>query len=296
MRSWWIPVVLAMAAACSSQDRTGPGVPPDVPASLSSTTLDGAVALGWSDNAYSADPGNFQNYRVYSTTYNLDLDQCGTNWQLEGTTVAPEFVVGALTNGISRCFTVTAVSIDGFESDRSPSRADTPRPDTRNVLVYAYQFRTDSSGFRFWADLTGDGQVQSSELGLLGSGAATDIDFAVDRDGAGDLFLTPVRPGTGVEFYDAHNPVEDLSSIDFAADLTSSGGYLTSPIPAVPGYGYVFEMNGGDGFKRYGAVRVSHVGRNFLILDWAFQTDPGNPELIVTGTSRGSKQGTVGPR
>jgi hypothetical protein len=285
MRSWWIPVVLATAAACSSDDRTGPGVPPDVPASLSSTTLDGAIALGWSDNAYTADPGNFQNYRVYSTTYNLDLNECGTSWQLEGTTVAPEFVVGALTNGVSRCFTVTAVSVDGFESDRSPRRADTPRPDTRNVLVYASQFQTAGSGFRFWDDLNGDGQVQGSELGLVRSGAAIDIDFVVDRDGAGDLFLTPVRPGTGVEYYDEHNPVEDLSSIDFAAERA----YRTSGILAIPGYGYVFETDGGDGFKRYGAVRVSHVGQNFLILDWAFQTDPGNPELIVTGTSRGSK-------
>jgi hypothetical protein len=43
----------------------------------------------------------------------------------------------------------------------------------------------------------------------------------------------------------------------------------------------VFEMDGGDGFLRYGAVRVTHVGQNFLILDWAFQTDRGNPELLV---------------
>ena len=40
------------------------------------------------------------------------------------------------------------------------------------------------------------------------------------------------------------------------------------------------EMNGGDGYARYGAVRVTHVGKDYLILDWAFQTDPGNPELV----------------
>src|SRR4051812_5737306 len=209
MRSWWIPVVLATAAACSSHDRTEPGVPPDVPASLSSTSLDGAIALGWSDNAYTADPGNFQNYRVYSTTYNLDLDQCGTSWQLEGTTVAPEFVVGALTNGISRCFTVTALSVDGFESDRSARRADTPRPETRNVALNVFQVQAAGSGFRFWDDLNGDGLAQRSELGRVGSGGAGDIDFAVDRDGSGRLFLTPVRPGTGVEYYDEMNPTED---------------------------------------------------------------------------------------
>jgi hypothetical protein len=277
MRGWWIPVVLAFAAACSSDDRTGPGVPPEVPATLSSTTLDGAVALTWTDNSYTSDPGNFQNYRIYSTSYDLDQDLCGTSWQLEGTTVSPEFVVGALTNGVPRCFTVTAVSVDGFESDRSPLRADTPRPDTRNVVLYAFQLQAAGSGFRFWDDLNGDGRVQGAELGLVRSGAGGDIDFVVDRDVSGDLFLTPVRAGTGVEYYDANNPVEDLTSIDFAADRT----YRTSGILALPGYGYVFEMDGGDGFKRYGAVRVSHVGKDFLILDWAYQTDPGNPELIV---------------
>src|SRR5689334_17480723 len=121
MRGWWIPSVLMVAAACSSHDRTGPGTPPDVPATLSSTTLDGAIALTWTDNSYTSNPSLFQNYRIYSTSYNLDQNLCGTSWQLEGTTVAPEFVVGALSNGISRCFTVTAVSVDGFESDRSPS-------------------------------------------------------------------------------------------------------------------------------------------------------------------------------
>ena len=53
-----------------------------------------------------------------------------------------------------------------------------------------------------------------------------------------------------------------------------------SAAEAVPGWGYVFQMNGGDGFARYGAVRVTHVGQDYLILDWAYQTDPGNPELV----------------
>ncbi len=277
MRGWAIVALLAFTAACSSNDRNGPGVPPDVPSSLSSTSLDGAIALAWTDNAYVSDPANFQNYRVYSTTYNLDQNLCGTSWQLEGTNVAPEFLVGALTNGISRCFTVTAVSVDGFESDRSPLRSDTPRPDTRNVAINVAQVQAAGSGFRFWDDLNADGLVQSNELGLVRSGTAPDIDFAVDRDAGGDVFLTPVRAGTGVEYYDDTKPVEDLTSIDFAADRT----YRTTGILAIPGYGYVFEMSEGDGFKRYGAVRVTHVGQTFLILDWAYQTDPGNPELKV---------------
>jgi hypothetical protein len=282
MRAWWIPALLVLATACSKDDAVGPGVPPDVPTNLGSTSLDGAVALVWNDNAFTSDPNLFANYRIYSTSYNLDLDQCGTSFELEGTTVAPEFVVGALTNGVPRCFGVSSVSVDGFESGRSTLHPDTPRPDARNVALFAFQAQTAGSGFRFWDDLNGDGSAQDSELGIVRSGGSPDIDFVVDRDPGGDLFLTPVRAGTGVEFYDENNPTEDLSSIDFAVNQV----YRTSGILAKPGFGYVFEMDGGDGFKRYGALRVTHVGRDFLIVDWAFQTDPGNPELLVGRTSR----------
>jgi len=277
MRGWWLPALVLLAACSDDDPGTGPGDAPDIPASLSSTSLDGAVALVWADNAYQSDPTNFQNYRIYSTLYDLDADQCDTDWLLEGTTVAPEFLAGSLANGVPRCFHVTAVSVDGFESGRSPVRSDTPRPDARNVALSAVQTQIPGSGFRFWDDLNGDGAVQSAELGLVRDGNAGTIDFFVDRDGGtGDLYLTPVRAGTGVEYY-VDGPIEDLTTIDFAEDRE----YRTSGILAQPGYGYVFEMDGGDGFLRYGAVRVTHVGQTFLILDWAFQTDPGNPELIV---------------
>lgn len=280
MRVWWISALVLLAACSDDDDSNGPGVAPEAPTSLSSTSLDSAIALMWSDNPFESDPDIFANYRIYSTSFNIDADPpaCGSDWLVEGTTVAPEFLVGALANGVPRCFSVTAVSVDGIESERSPSQEDTPRPDSRNVALSAAPTTVEGSGFRFWDD-DGDGSVESGELGLVRPATASDIDFFVDRDGNGDLFLTPVRAGTGVEFYDADDPVEDLTSIDFAEDRT----YRTTAIEAVPGFGYVFETDGGDGFVRYGAVRVQHVGTTFLILDWAFQIDPGNPELIVWG-------------
>jgi hypothetical protein len=247
--------------------------------------LDRAIALSWSDNAFTADPASFESYAIYSTSYDFDNDVCGNTWALEGTTVAPEFVVAALTNGVSRCFAVTARSVEGAESARSQARADTPRPDSRNVALNVLPSQDVGSGFRFWDDLNGDQQAQESEIGLIRAGTALDIDFVVERDGAGSVFLTPVRAGTGVEFYD-EIPVGDLTSVDFAACIPDSSPdgcapYTTSPIEASPGFGYVFEMDGGDGFVRYGAVRVTHVGPTLVILDWAFQTDRGNPELLA---------------
>ena len=280
----WTPALLVLIAACSS-DRTDPGIPPDVPASLLSTTLDGAVALTWTDNSYTSDPVNFESYRIYSTSYDFDNDACGTSWGLEGTTVAPEFLVGALVNGSSRCFAVSATSNDGAESARSATVWDTPRPDTRNVLLYARQTQDAESGFRFWDDLNSDSRVQDNELGLVRAGSSPSIDFSVERDVDGFLFLDPVLANTGVEFY-GPAPVDDLTSIDQAPCTPDSSAdgcapYTATPIEASPGLGYVFETDGGDGFVRFGAVRVTHVGQTFLILDWAFQTDPGNFQLLV---------------
>jgi len=173
-----LPVILLLVMACSS-DQTSPGNPPDVPADLFSTTLNGAVALSWPDNAYESDPDNFQSYRIYSTTYNIDApagtDPCGTSWTLEGTTVAPEFLVGAMVNGVSRCFSVSSASQTGVESNRSRTVFDTPRPDSRNQVLYPIQVKSDSSGFRFWDD-DGDNVVEESVFNGTNDGPLTGPD------------------------------------------------------------------------------------------------------------------------
>jgi len=92
------------------------------------------------------------------------------------------------------------------------------------------------------------------------------------------VWITPVRAGTSVALYGSA-PVEDLTSIDIAP----TSGYATSAIEAVPDYGYVFQMSGGDGYARFGAIRVTHVSQQYMIFDWSYQTDPGNPELQLHG-------------
>ncbi len=245
---------------------------------LRSVTLNGAIHLYWSDNPFQSTPGGFKQYRVYSASYSLDQNLCGTVWSLEGTTISPEFLASALTNGVSRCFGVSAESIEGWESLWSDVIADTPRPDARNVLIFPFQADPDRSGFRFFLDANGDGQAGALELGIVAAGDNPNMDFRVDRDGSGDLWIAPVRTGTEVALYGSA-PVADLTSIDVAPET----GFARSAIQAVPGYGYVFQMSGGDGFARFGALRVTHASSQYLIFDWSYQTDPGNPELSVRG-------------
>jgi len=260
----------------------------DQPALLTSISLNGAIHLEWNDNAYLNDPTRFKWYRVYSAGYDLDTGVCGTNWLLEGTTIAPEFLASAMSNGVPRCFGVSAVSREGYESLWSPLRQDTPRPDARNTLAFAYEENQAQSGFRFWQDLNTDEKAQSSELGRVLDGNLTSIDFWVHRDATDStLWLVPEFSGTSIRLYST-SPVADLTSIDFAP----ASGYSRNMVQAVPGYAYVFEIVEGTTL-RYGALRVTHVGRDYVIFDWSFQTDVGNPELqIRAGQSTAMATGT----
>ncbi|MFN2570599.1 MAG: hypothetical protein ABR537_03150 [Gemmatimonadales bacterium] len=260
----------------------------DSPGWLSSISLNGSIHLAWDDSSYVTAPTRFKWYRIYSTGYDLDTGLCDTSWLLEGTTVAPEFLASAMSNGVPRCFGVSAVSREGYESLWSPLHQDTPRPDARNTLVYAYDENQPQSGFRFWQDLNTDGRAQAAELGRVQDGNLTSIDFWVYRDPTDStLWLVPEFTGTRMRLY-SNSPVADLTSIDFAP----ASGYARSMIQAVPGYAYVFEIVEGSTL-RYGALRITHVGRDYLIFDWSFQTDLGNPELqIRAGQSTAMATGT----
>jgi len=102
------------------------------------------------------------------------------------------------------------------------------------------------------------------------------------------LWLVPEFAGTRMQLYST-SPVADLTSID----LAPASGYSRNMIQAVPGYAYVFEIVEGTTLH-YGAVRMTHVGRDYLIFDWSFQTDVGNPELqIRAGQSVALSTGTT---
>src|SRR2546422_708270 len=244
------------------------------PTALAGISLNQAIHLDWDDTPALSNPNRFKWYRVYSASATSNPYVCKSDWLLEGTTVSPEFLVGVLSNGVPLCFAVSAVDRLGYESLWSPLWADTPRPDARNVLAYAFATKVDSSGFRFWDDLNGNGVGDPGELGLIQNGSRADIDFVIHRNAADStLWIVPVFSGTTLQLYGA-GPVADLTAID----LAPASGYARDSIQALPGYGYVFQIADGAALH-YGALRVTHVGRQYLIFDWSVQTDPGNPEL-----------------
>ena len=253
------------------------------PATLTSISLNGAIHLEWSDNAYLADPQGFSDYRVYSTPYDLDNNQCLNNWVLEGTTVGSSFLAANLTNGQPRCFGVSAITIEGFESLWSPLRNDTPRPDGQDLIVYTSAGDPLRSGFRFFLDANNDGVASPLELGLVSSAGSGQMDFTLQTDASNNLVITPQRAGTTMQQFGAQ-PIHDLTDIDIAPN----GGFSATGVIAKPRFGYVFQMTEGQ-FFAYGAIRVAAVGTNYVIFDWSYQTDAGNPELLRRGAVIGAQ-------
>ncbi|HEX4575387.1 MAG TPA: hypothetical protein VH158_09660 [Gemmatimonadales bacterium] len=244
------------------------------PTTISSIALDSAIHLDWSDNAYLAAPTRFQWYRVYSTGYTFATNTCDTTWSLEGTTVAHAFLVAQIPNGVARCYASSAISVEGYEGMWSPLWQDTPRPDARNVLVWAAQVTPSASGFRFWNDLNGNGYPDPGELGLVQANTTAGIDFRVDVNPSDStLWIVPVFAGDSLQLYQSA-PVADLTAMHTAPTT----GYLPDSLQAQVGYGYVFSRRQGS-VVNFSALRVTALTHRYVIVDWSVQTAPGNTDL-----------------
>ena len=243
-------------------DNTNKLPPPD---SLEAFALDQAVELSWSPNARLSNPSAFSYYRVYSTVYHAGQNLCDTAWVLEGTTVSEDFIASGLPNGQPRCFDVSAISIDGHESDWPTPVAATPSATAGDIVVFSSADSLNKSGFAF--------PSAASTRSVVASATRRDIDFRVDRHADGSMWLVPAKSGTTVALYSS----QPLASIS-AFGVAPSTGYSSGAIRATARLGYVFQVARPDGVH-FGALRVAAVGTNFVVFEWTYQRDPGNPVL-----------------
>ena len=238
------------------------------PAGLYSISLDAAIQLTWSGSIVASYPHQFRHYRVYSTSYSPATDRCDESlWAVEGTTVSDGFLATNLRNGVSRCFAVSTVARDGGEGPRSAARADTPRHGGTFVAIDAYDARPATSGWLFH-------DVSLGRVGVVTHGGRSDLDFRVERHGDGSLWFRPIRASERILVY-GNAQIPDLTSVDRAP----LSGYAFIQVEAVPGYAYIFASTQADGVH-YGAVRVSYVGRDYVVIDWSYQIAPNNAELL----------------
>lgn len=244
--------------------------PPAAPRGLRSVTGDGRVTLHWLDNTESDVAG----YKVY-------VSDCarGANCPYEYvlTTGGTSAVVPSLVNGVTQYFAVAAYDRAGNESLLSGDLAledvfDTPRPAGSGLNLGAASAEPAISGVDF------------SAYGLPAFRQAWD---GADVDVFYDLVAgshTMFAAFTDTDIQDAGYALS-LDAVDWAPD---AGWSPSGSVQLIPGHNYLVWTHD----NHYAKLRVTAVSGSpaRISLDWAYQTDPGNPELSA------QRPRTEGPR
>jgi len=241
--------------------------PPPVPDAPAVIALDGANYLIWGAAARTA--GDFSHYKIY-------LDDVDGAFLL-GETDSEGFLDLLAENGSTYTYFVSSVDADGHESDGSLLAGGTPRPDFTGEWIFDYSDVPASSGFRF----------QEDEMALpVMDGDDLSRHFRLESDVNGWYLV----PGPDAEVYPTGFPTTalkcgvaaDVDCVDVSVAPLS--GYSGAEVTLSTQVSYVLRVRGDDGQLHYGVIRVSLLGFDqnddgIMILDWAYQIQPGNPNL-----------------
>lgn len=227
--------------------------PPAIPRGLKSLTGDEEIILEWY-------PNQERDLAGYHVWYSRFAD--GTYTRIASTTTA-RYVDRDVENGRTYYYAVSAYDFDGNESPLSREIVhDTPRPEGYGVTLWAYKDRPDKAGFHF------------SSRGDIVPYDSDDADMYFDYDektGIGYMIVPVTDPVTEIQDY---GYVEVLQRIDWAPE---KGWSPSGVVELIVGHGYVVWT--WDNY--FGGFVVTRVRDGYVLFDWAYQTDRGNPELKI---------------
>lgn len=261
MKRLFSGIALALAVSgCHDKDRVvavRDVTPPAAPRGLYSVTGDGRVSLHWLGNTESDVAG----YKVYvapcasgtSCPYDYVLTTAGTSAEVTG-----------LSNGTTRFFAVAAFDRAGNESDLTYEDVfDTPRPAGFGLTVGAVSTEPMIAGVDFSA--YGTGSFRQPWDGV-------NVDVFHDVVG-GSAYMFAAFTDTDIQ--DA-GYATSLDAVDWAPD---AGWSPDGTVQLIPGHNYVVWTHD----NHYAKFRVTGLssGPARVTIDWAYQTDPGNPELAA---------------
>ena len=242
--------MVLVASGCD--DLNGDVVPPSEPDGVYSITGDNEVQVYWHGN----DEEDLAGYRVYRAS-SIDGP-----FGLRATVYTTGYSDLTVSNGTTYYYRVSAFDDSGNESDLSEAARDTPRPEGATVLYSASGSFSDRSGFDF------------SSMARVDAGCSC-ADVYYDATGTFALFLT--RSGVDVQIQDAGYATidEGLAKVDWAPD---SGWSPTGTVEVVTGHAYVVWTED----NHFGAFYVRSVDPALasVDIDWSYQLDAGNPELV----------------
>jgi hypothetical protein len=250
-RTWLLAlglVAVALTAGCNGEDKViAVDNPPFRVQGVYSVTGDDRVTIYWNENQES----DIDYYKVYRNSA-----PTGT-FTLIGSSNSPPFVDTQVTNGTTYYYAVAAVDLHGQESaDLSYENAfDTPRPEGFGVTLTDASVTPATAGWDFSA------QARRSSTDAL-----TDIYY----DASSGSFL--VHAVNGVKIQDAGYVA--LIDVDFGPP-SDQGWSADGIVEAIPGHSFIVLTPE----NHYAKFEVRSHSATGIVIDWAYQIDPGNPEL-----------------
>jgi len=220
--------------------------PPAVPRGVTSVTGDREVYLFWYPNA----EYDLAGYNVYVG------DEPDGYYMLVGSTPSANFVDHDVINGRTYYYAVSAYDEDGNESELSYDMVfDTPRPEGWGAKLWNLHTFPNDAGYDFAAHRV----VPYSDM-------QSDIWLEFDD---GIPFIWRANRATDIQDYGY------MSSIDEINYAPESGWIQMDWLELVSGHGYIVWTDD----NHFAKFHVTYVGENSITFDWAYQVDPGNPEL-----------------
>ena len=233
---------------------------PTVPRGVYGTNYDGTVLICWVAN-YESDMSGYNVYR--SETYDGEYSPIGTVYVSDANPVEYCFEDLDTDNGWHYYYAISAFDEGGNESDIIIEEvvSGTPRPEGSLSLYVRGSTIPDQSGFDFYPGLANVAQPWN-EL---------DTDFYFEDD-AGTLRLVAYRAGVQIQDY-------GYASYFDAITLAPGDGWAPSrKVEAVARHMYMLMLPEGTE-THYAKVYITSVTPSLVSFSWAFQTDPGNPDL-----------------
>jgi hypothetical protein len=222
-------------------------LPPHRVDGVYSVTGDQVVTVYWRANQ----EDDIDHYKIYRNT-----SATGT-FTLIGTSTGTSYADHAVVNGSTYFYAVSAVDRAGQESAELSIENvfDTPRPEGFGVTLANDRVNAALSGWDF-----------SAMSRLASTDPAADMYY--DADVPGGHYLVFAASGTSIQ--DAGYVA--LIDVNFAPP---TGWSADGVVEAIAGHSYIVLTRAGH----YAKFSVVSRDGNGLVMDWAYQIDPGNPEL-----------------
>ena len=242
-------VVLLGAAGCNDHNDTvvGTDPPPFNVEGVRSVTGDGQVTITWRLNQET----DIDHYSVYRNS-----TPTGT-FTLIGESTTNQFIDDNVVNGTTYYYAVDATDRAGQVSPELSFENvfDTPRPEGFDVTLSEADADSTQSGWDFSA------QAKRST-----NDSRTDMFYDVT---SGPHYLIFVPSDTKIQ----DTGYVDLVDVDYGPP---AGWSADGVVEAIPGHSYIVLTRD----NHYAKFEVITRGATSLTMDWAYQIDPDNPELV----------------